>query len=101
MTPTPVGVQISEDVPLPGEVLVAEGIRVPENIRVPEGVRVPEKNIRVPEHFRVPEMFGYSTEKNWNHPTRSDPKKCSTRTPLILSNVSYEIWWESVEILKF
>ena len=45
-TPTPVGVQISEDVPLPGEVLVAEGIRVPEDIRVPEGVQVPE-------HFRA------------------------------------------------
>ena len=48
MTPTPVGVQISEDVPVPSEVLVAEGIRVPKDIRVPE------KNIRVPEHLLVP-----------------------------------------------
>ena len=44
-TATPVGGQISEDVSVPGEVLVAEGIRVPEDIRVPES-------------------FGYSTEKN-------------------------------------
>ena len=43
-TPTPVDVQISEDVPVPGEVLVAKGIRVPEDIRVREGVRVLEKN---------------------------------------------------------
>ena len=55
LTPTPLGVQISEDVPVPGEVLVAEGIRVPEDIRVTE-------------------IFGYSTEKNWHYPTRPDPK---------------------------
>ena len=55
LTPTPVSVQISEDVPVPGEVLVAEGIRVPEDIGVPEGVRAPEKN--------------------WNYPTRPNPKK--------------------------
>ena len=42
---------MSEDVPVSGEVLVAEGIRVPEDIRVPEG-------IRVPEHLRVRPLSG-------------------------------------------
>ena len=68
LTPTPVGVQIFEDVP--GEVLVVEGIQVSEDIRVPE-------------HLQIPEMFGYSTEKTWNYSTRPDPKKCCTRTPLL------------------
>ena len=36
LTPTPVGVHISEDVPVLGEVLKAKGIRVPKDIRVPE-----------------------------------------------------------------
>ena len=57
LAPTPVGVQISEDVPIPGMVLVAEGIRVPEDVRVAESVRVPE-------NIRVPEIYEYSTEKN-------------------------------------
>ena len=68
-----VGVQISEDGPVPGSVFVAEGIRLPEDIRIP-------KNIRLPEHFRVFEIFGNSTEKNKNYPTRPNSKKCSTRT---------------------
>ena len=55
VTPIPIGVQISEDVPVPGEVLVAEGIWIPEDIRVPE-------------HFRVPEIFRYSTEKKLKIP---------------------------------
>ena len=59
LIPTPVGV------PIPGEVLVAEGIRVPGDIRVPEG-------IRVPEYFQEPKIFGYSTEKNWNYATQPE-----------------------------
>ena len=68
LAPTPVGVQKSEDFPVPGMVLVAEGIRVPEDVRVAESVRVPE-------NIRVPEIYEYSTEKNWNYipdPTRPD-----------------------------
>ena len=66
-----------EDVPVPDGVRVAEGVRKPEYIWVPEGFRVPE-NIRVPgcfrvpERFRIPVIFGYSTEKNWNYPTRKN-----------------------------
>ena len=60
-----VGVQISEDVPVPGGVLVGEGIRVPENIQVLERFRVLDrKKLKLP-----------------------DPKKSSTRTPLIKTNI--------------
>ena len=65
LTPTLVGVQISEDVPVPGEVLVAEGIQVAEDIRVPE------KHIRVPEHFRVPEIIRVLDRKKLKLPAHS------------------------------
>ena len=73
LTPAPVGVQISEDVPVLGEVLVAEGIRVSEAIRVPEGVRVPE-------HFREPEIsstrhFWVPDRKKLKLPDPSRPEK--------------------------
>ena len=90
LTPTPVGVQISEDVPVPGKVLVAEGIRVPENIRVPEGVRVSE-NIRVPEHYRVPGIVWYSTEENWNYPTRPE-KMFYPHTPIQYEMYTGKYW---------
>ena len=80
LSPTPVGIQISEDVPVHDEVLVAEGIWVPEDIRVLESVRVPEnsgtRNVRVRENFGYPKMFRYSTEKNWNYPTRPEKMFC-------------------------
>ena len=63
------------DVSVPGGVLVAEGIRVPEDIRIPE-------SIRVPEHFRVPEIFAIEI-------TRPDPKKCSTRTPILIGYLDW------------
>ena len=64
--------QISEDVPVPGEVLIAEGIRVYPKI------------LEYSQAFDYPTTFGYSTEKNWNYPTRPNPKKCSTRTLLYI-----------------
>ena len=64
MTPTPVGVQISEDVPIPGEVLVFKGIRIIEiyisMIRVPEEypnvIEYPKK-IKLPDPTRPEKMF--------------------------------------------
>ena len=64
MTPTPVAVQISEDVPVLGNVVEAEAIRVLEDIRVHEGVRVPEqfrvldrKKLQLPDPTRPEKMF--------------------------------------------
>ena len=47
-TPTPVGVQISEDVPVPGEVLVAEGIRVLDRKKLK--IPVPTRKNVLPAH---------------------------------------------------
>ena len=72
LTPTPVGVQISEDVPVLGEFLVAEGIRVPEDIRVSEGVRVPahfrvldRKKLKLPDPTRPEKIFYPHTPINY------------------------------------
>ena len=66
---------MSEDIPVPGEVPVAEEIRVPEGVQVPE-------NIRVLSGTRT---FSGTRPKKIEI-TRPDPKKCSTRTPLIMNN---------------
>ena len=61
----------TEVIRAPKDIRVTEGVQISEDIPVLGGVRVPE-NIRVPENFRIPEIFGYTTEKNWNYPTRPE-----------------------------
>ena len=51
------------------------------------------QNIRVSEHFRVPEIVGYPSEKNCNYPTGTDPKKCFTHTPLVITNNHCCCWY--------
>ena len=68
-----VGVQISEDVPVPGGVLVDEGIRVPEDIRVQLGYTFwypkfsgdPPKKLKLPNPNRPENMFYPHTPTNY------------------------------------
>ena len=59
------------------------------------------KAFEYPNTFGYPYTFGYSTEKNWNYPTRHDPKKCSTRTPLLIMKKVLNPIQSSIFFLKY